>query len=582
MGYTWENQIKEIKERINITDVVAGYVTLKKSGDNFVGLCPFHNEKTPSFTVNEKKGVFHCFGCGAGGDVISFLTRIRNEGFNDTVRYLANIAGVQLEESTSDKNRHTYYSINEQLANYYHNLLFSDPAGKKAFKYLTVERGLSTKTINDSLVGYAPNRWDTAVSFLKTNKLPIPMAIDIGIIMKKQSGNDYFDRFRGRIMFPIKDYRGRVIAYGGRMFEGEEPKYLNSPDSDIYKKGMSLYGIDVAKPHIDKMGYALFVEGYMDVLLLHQHGFKNAVATTGTAVSLYHINTVSRYAHHIVFLFDGDEAGEKAALRTLEVMINSDIEGKFALLPHGYDPDTFVIKNGSDALNKLITNAESLFEYYVKKTLKGASGDIAGKLKAINSVIVLLNRIQGSPVKQELYIKKLSELSGISESSIKNSFHGGDNKRYTPKPVAAPAVRKDTDRVELTILTIIIDHPEKVHILLNDRIVDFFANRDISAIMNSIKDLYDSGVKDIKTFIFQQITDENQKAIISAAMLNDLTGENIDVLFEYAVNKIKKSYYVTEQKRLSREIARTKTSGNKESADTLLKRKKEIAVFHKQ
>ncbi|MCL5878607.1 MAG: DNA primase, partial [Deltaproteobacteria bacterium] len=303
MGYTWENQIKEIKERINITDVVAGYVTLKKSGDNFVGLCPFHNEKTPSFTVNEKKGVFHCFGCGAGGDVISFLTRIRNEGFNDTVRYLANMAGVQLEESTSDKNKHTYYSINEQLANYYHNLLFSDPAGKKAFKYLTVERGLSTKTINDALVGYAPNRWDTAVSFLKTNKLPLTMAIDIGLIMKKQSGNDYFDRFRGRIMFPIKDYRGRVIAYGGRMFEGEEPKYLNSPDSDIYKKGMSLYGIDIAKPHIDKTGFALFVEGYMDVLLLHQHGFKNAVATTGTAVSLYHINTVSRYAHHIVFLF---------------------------------------------------------------------------------------------------------------------------------------------------------------------------------------------------------------------------------------------------------------------------------------
>ena len=281
MGYTWENQIKEIKERINIADVVAGYVTLKKSGDNFVGLCPFHNEKTPSFTVNEKKGVFHCFGCGAGGDVISFLTRIRNEGFNDTVRYLANLAGVQLEESSSDKNKHTYYSINEQLANYYHNLLFSDPAGKKAFQYLTVERGLSTKTINESLVGYAPNRWDTAVSFLKTNKLPLTMALDIGIIMKKQSGNDYFDRFRGRIMFPIKDYRGRVIAYGGRMFEGEEPKYLNSPDSDIYKKGMSLYGIDVAKPHIDKTGYALFVEGYMDVLLLHQHGFKKRCSNNG-------------------------------------------------------------------------------------------------------------------------------------------------------------------------------------------------------------------------------------------------------------------------------------------------------------
>jgi DNA primase len=582
MGYTWENQVKEIKERINIVDIISGYVNLKKTGDNFVGLCPFHNEKTPSFTVNEKKGVFHCFGCGAGGDVISFLTRIKNEGFSDTVRYLANIAGVQLEEKDSDTNRNNYYSINEQLANYYHNLLFSDASGKKAFKYLTVERGLSTKTINDYVIGYAPNKWDTAVSFLKTHNVPFPMAIDIGIIVKKQKDNDFFDRFRGRIMFPIKDYRGRIIAYGGRKFEGEDPKYLNSPDSDIYKKGMSLYGIDIAKPHINKMGYAIFVEGYTDVLIMHQYGFKNTVATTGTAVSLYHVNTVARFAREAVFLFDGDEAGEKAAVRTLEVMIDSDIEGKFAVLPHGYDPDTFVIKYGSDAMNKLIGSAESLFDYYVKKALKNSPEGITGRLKAINHIIVLLRKIQSSPIKQELYIKKLAELSGISETSIKDSFHAEERKPYGQKPVPAPVVNKDIEKVELTILTIIIDHPEKVHILLDDRIVDFFTNKDISAVVRRMKDLFDSGVKDIKSFIFQQVTDEKQKAIISAAMLNDLSGEDINVLYEYAVNKIKKSYYVTEQKRLSREIAKTKASGNMETADTLLKRKKEIAVFHKQ
>jgi DNA primase len=583
MEYTRENQIKEIKERVNIVDIISGYVNLKKSGDNFVGLCPFHNEKTPSFTVNEKKGVFHCFGCGAGGDVISFLTRIRNEGFNDTVRYLANIAGVQLnDEKDSDKNRNNYYSINELLANYYHNLLFSDPSGKKAFKYLTVERGLSTKTINDYVIGYAPHTWDTAVSFLRAHNVPLNTAFDIGIIVKKQTGNDYFDRFRGRIMFPIKDYRGRIIAYGGRQFEGEEPKYLNSPDSDIYKKGMSLYGIDVAKSNINKTGYAIFVEGYMDVLIMHQYGFKNTVATTGTAVSLYHINTVSRFARDVVFLFDGDEAGEKAAIRTLEVMIDSDIEGKFALLPHGYDPDTFVIKYGSDAMNKLISDAGSLFEYYVKKALKDSQNNITGRLKAINTIIVLLKKIRGSPIKQELYIKKLAELSGVSESSIKDSFHAVERKSYGQNPVSAPAANKDIDRVELTLLTIIIDHPEKVHILLDDSIVDFFTNKDIAAVFKRIKDLYDSGIKDIKGFIFQQVNDEKQKAIISAAMLKDLSGEDVNVLYEYAVNKIKKSYYVTEQKRLSREIAKTKDSGNKETAHTLLKRKKEIAVFHKQ
>ncbi len=582
MGYTWDNQIKEIKERINIVDIIGGYVTLKKNGENFVGLCPFHNEKTPSFTVSEKKGVFHCFGCGAGGDVISFLTRIRNETFPDTVRHLAQIAGVRLEERDSDNNRTTYYAINEQLAGYYHSLLFSHPSGKKAFQYLTVERGLSTRTINDFMVGYAPNAWDTAVSFLKSHQIPLPMAAALGIIMKKQSGNDYFDRFRGRIMFPIRDYRERIIAFGGRSSGNDEPKYLNSPDSELYKKGTTLYGIDKARPHIIKTGYAVFVEGYMDALLLHQYGFNNTVATTGTAVSHYHAQTMARIGQGVVFLFDGDEAGEKAASRTLEVIIDSDIEGKFAVLPRGYDPDTFVIRHGSDAMKKLIEQAQPLFDYYVKRALQGAPDDITGRVKAINNVIVLLKKVQDSPIKQELYIKRLAALSGISETSIRAAFTAAAPKPYAQGPAPARAVIKDTSRVELTILTILIDQPEKVHILLDDRAVDFFTNRDIAAAVRRVKDLYESGIKDVRGCIFQQVTDENQKAVISAAMLNDLSGENIDVLYEYAVSKIKRSYYVAEQKRLSGEIAKTKSSGNNGTAETLLKRKKEIAIFHKQ
>ncbi len=582
MGYTRETQIKDIKERINIVDIISGYVNLKKSGDNFIGLCPFHNEKTPSFTVNEKKGVFHCFGCGAGGDVISFLMRVRNEGFNDTVKYLANVAGITLATKESDKKKDDYYSINELIANYYHHLLFADSAGKKAFKYLTVERGLSTQTINDYTIGYAPNRWDAALSFLKSHDVPVTTAFTLGIIIKKQNGNDYYDRFRGRIMFPIKDYMGRIIAFGGRMFDGEEPKYLNSPDSDVYKKGMSLYGINTAKSQVTKAGYFIFVEGYMDVLLMHQYGFKNTVATTGTAVSIYHINTVSRYARDAVFLFDGDAAGEKAAMRTLEVIIDSDIEGRYAMLPTGYDPDTFLVKYGRDAMNGIINNAQPLFESFVKRLLKDSDASIANKLRAINNILLLIQKMRSSPIKQELYIKRLSELTGISESSIRSSFGKMETSVYEKTSATPQSARSDTSRAEVILLSIVIDHPEKVHILFKDGIINTLANPEINASIRYIKTLYDSGVKNIKSTVFSQEIEERTKAVISEAMLNDLSGEDIDALYEQAVNKIKKTYYVNEQKKLSREIVQTKAAGNKDTADELLKKKKEIAVFHKQ
>lgn len=577
----WEDQIKEIKERANIVDIISNYVNLRKSGENFVGLCPFHNEKTPSFTVSEKKGVFHCFGCGAGGDVISFLTRIRNESFNDTIRYLANITGVHLETSTTDKKKNNYYSINELLANYYHSLLFSDPVGRKAFNYLSIERGLTTKTINDYMIGYAPNKWNVVETVLKSHNIPLSMAYDIGLIVKKQNSNEYYDKFRGRIMFPIKDYRGRITAFGGRQFDGEDPKYMNSPDSDIYKKGMSLYGIDIAKQYIDKKGFVLFVEGYMDALVLHQYGFKTAVATTGTAVSIYHINAVSRYTDKIVFLFDGDEAGEKAVIRTIEIMIDSDVEGRFALLPQGFDPDTFVIKYGAEALNKLIYDAKSLFDYYVGSSIKNTDNSVPSKLKAINKVFSLLKRIQNSPVKQELYIKRLSELSGISYASIKKAFNTSTVSQNKSNTYTSSS-KVEQDKTELTILTIIIDHPEKMHILLNEHGLDWFENKNIVATIKRIKELNDKGIINIKDFIFQYVTDDNQRSIISSALLNDLSGENIDVLYDYTINKLKKSYYVKEQKRLSAEIERLKTTGHKEEAYSLLKKKKEIAVFHKQ
>ncbi|MCL4557661.1 MAG: toprim domain-containing protein [Deltaproteobacteria bacterium] len=515
--------------------------------------------------------------------------RIKSEDFGDTVRHLAHLAGVSLTESAVDRRKNDYYSINELIAGHYHRLLFSDAEGRKAFKYLTAERGLSTQTINDYMLGYAPNGWDTAVSFLNANRIPLALAYDVGLVMKKQSGKDYYDRFRGRIMFPIKDHKSRIIAFGGRRFDGEEPKYLNSPDSDVYRKGTSLYGIDIARSHADSTGCFLFVEGYMDAIVMHQNGFKNTVATTGTAVSLYHANIASRFARDAVFLFDGDEAGEKAGLRTLEVIIESDIEGRMALLPPGYDPDTLLIKYGKKAMDEIINDAAPLFEYFVKKTIAGTHGTVAEKLRAIRSILVLLRRVEHSPIKQELYIQKLAELTGVSEPSIRNGLRQAGTPRYERAPVKT--VRADDavqapSQAEIVLLSIIIDHPEKMHNLFSDGIIGLLTNTDIVASIQYVKTLYESGAKDIKGTLFQRDLDDGLKAVLSAALLNDLSEEDVHALYEYAVTKIKKAYYINEQRRLSREIAKTRTAEDRGSynplVDALLKKKREIVVSHKK
>ncbi len=589
VGSIWETQIREIKERISIVEVISGYVSLKKSGNNFIGLCPFHTEKTPSFTVNEKKGVYHCFGCGTGGDVIGFLMRMKSEDFADTVRHLAHRAGVSLTESAADRKKDDYYSINELVANHYHQLLFSDTQGRKAFRYLTAERGLSTQTVNDYVLGYAPNDWNTTVSFLHANKVPLPLASDVGLVMKKQASQGYYDRFRGRIMFPIRDYRSRIIAFGGRKFDGEDPKYLNSPDSDIYRKGASLYGIDIARSHVDRAGSLIFVEGYIDALVMHQNGFKNTVATTGTAVSLYHANVASRFARCAVFLFDGDEAGEKAGLRTTEVILSSDVEGRMALLPQGYDPDTLLIKQGKEAMNKIILGAVPLFEYFVKKTIAGAQGTVAGKLQAIKDILVPLQRIEQSPIKLDLYIQKLAELTGVSESSLRSGLRKANTPVHEGSPVAAARAGTPVQapsQVETVLLSILIDHPEKMYNLYSGGIINLLTSTDIIASIHYIKTLYENGAKDIKNALFQQDLDDRVKAVLSAAIVNDLSEENVHELYEYAVTKIKKAYYVNEQRRLSREIARTSAAGDRGAhnpqIDALLKKKKEIVVSHKK
>lgn len=353
------DQVAEIKSRVDIVELISEYVTLKKAGRNFLGLCPFHNEKTPSFTVNRERQMFYCFGCGEKGDVFAFLMRLNNASFPETLTLLARRAGVVLPPSSSHRDgkstlnaREQIIQVNQSAAAYYRDTLFS-PAGKEALAYLR-GRGLKESTIEAFGLGYAPEGWRNLRHHLERKKVSLKPAREAGLIIAKEDRPDVlYDRFRNRVMFPVRDVDGRIIAFGGRILGEGEPKYLNSPESPAYTKGRQLYGLSQAKEAIRRSGYAILVEGYFDLIVLWNAGITNVVATLGTALTRDHLSLIRRYAERVAVLFDGDEAGRKALARSVELFVAAHMDARAVVLPEGLDPDDFVRRHGGDALRPL-------------------------------------------------------------------------------------------------------------------------------------------------------------------------------------------------------------------------------------
>lgn len=458
-----EELIDEIKERVNITDVVSEYVSLKKVGANHKGLCPFHSEKTPSFTVNEGKQIFYCFGCGAGGNVITFLMKASGMEFPDAVTELAKRAGVTIPETsgkfTPQKNdrQEALYKINESAASFYHSLLSES---EKARSYLK-KRGLAEETINDYKVGYGGDGWDSLYGFLSKKGLSLTLVEELGLIIPKKSGG-YYDRFRGRVIFPISDIHGRVIGFGGRSIDGSEPKYLNSSESVLFKKSDSLYGITVARRWIKESDEALIVEGYMDLLSLHEAGIKNSVATLGTALTAGHLRLIKRLSSNIVTVFDADQAGVKATLRSIDLFITEGVTATVLTMPEGHDPDTFVREKGAEGFKKAIKSAMPIMEFFINEALKGKNAtEIQEKLKVIEEVFPYIERLP-SRIEQEHYIKIVSERTGVKEESLarelRNRGSGGPKKSGVKLP--DKVILSGAQTAEKKIIQLLLKYPE--------------------------------------------------------------------------------------------------------------------------
>lgn len=418
-----EDLVEEIKARVDIVEVISEYVRLKKRGQNYVGLCPFHSEKTPSFTVSQSKGMFYCFGCGAGGDIFTFLMRQEGLTFPEAVERLAERAGIRLEErqqgqagSSLRREKERLYQINALAARFYHLFLLQHPEAAGAREYLH-QRQVSTEAVEKFELGYAPESPSAVVEYLRRHGFK-PYEIARAGLSASRYPEGTRDRFRRRLMFPIKDIAGRVIGFGGRALDDSHPKYLNTPETLLFQKGRHLYGLHLAAPGIRRQDRALVVEGYMDAITAWQHGVDNVVATLGTALTVEQARELKRYASEVVIAYDADEAGRTAALRNLSILAGTGLKVRILLLPEGKDPDEFLKARGGEAFQKLIEEAQPWLIYVIEQAVRTHDlTDPGGCVAAIKEVVPYLAELE-SAIERDTYVRLLSRRTGQAETAI--------------------------------------------------------------------------------------------------------------------------------------------------------------------
>lgn len=413
-----EEILEKIKEQSDIVDVISETVKLKRSGRNFSGLCPFHNEKSPSFSVSQDKQIYKCFGCGEAGNVITFVMKNKNLPFVDAVKYLAERVNIVIEDESGKRNKTTekkeqIYNVNVEAARFFFSNLINTKSSKEYF----LNRGIQEETIKKFGLGFAKDSWNNLIFHLRKKGFKDELLLEAGLVSTSEKKGNQYDRFRNRVMFPVFDYRGKVIGFGGRVLDDSKPKYLNSPETLVFQKGTNLYGLNFAIKNKIPDRYFIIVEGYMDLITLHQYGITNVVASLGTALTTSQARLLKRYADKVIISYDADVAGQTATLRGLEILREAGFDVRVLNIPKGKDPDEFVRSNGSEAFKKLINDAEPLIDYRLKRAEDGID------FKESNSLVKYGNRVTHiladlDPVEKDVYVKKISENTGIREQTL--------------------------------------------------------------------------------------------------------------------------------------------------------------------
>lgn len=517
MVFISDEKKNEILENSDIVAIIGDYVDLKKSGNSYKGLCPFHNEKTPSFTVDDRKQLFHCFGCGEGGDVVSFIMHKEGLSYIDSMKYLAKKAGIKLDDTKSSKENkilNRYYDINKDIMMYFYKNLLTDKAGQIYLK----NRGFRSNIVNTFMLGFAKNSWDDLLNYVKNKDYLLDDIENLGLIKKSQNGK-YYDKYRNRLIFPIINHYGKVIGFGGRSIDSTMPKYLNSPESQVFKKRYNLYGLNIFKKQSNKD--IILVEGYMDVIGLNNQGIDQAVASLGTSLTSDQAKLLKRYAKNVYICYDEDNAGIKATDRAIEILLDEGIKPNIISLEKGLDPDDFVKKYGRDAFIKKMDEASDVYNYKYNKILDlYAESKDNEKFEKLNLFIEFLSSIK-SDLTREIFINNVSKLFDIDKSTLKESvLKYNDNYKKTYKNQNKDSFYNKNDFKNFNTNQNTIIERKKYSVSTNElETLRLYLNQKDEYDEN--KDFFDQVIVDEKLLEIKQYIDKNGFDKISENFSND-------------------------------------------------------------
>jgi len=583
MGFYSEDIVSEIRSRADIVEVISEYVSLQKRGENYVGLCPFHSEKTPSFHVSSEKQLFYCFGCGAGGNVFTFLMKKENLNFPEVLRLLADRLQINLPsgqhegEMTRDfQQKREQLRLNKSVAEFFHNALLNTREGQKGLEYLK-KRGITPETAERFQLGYALPVWDSLIRHFRSQGVDIDALQKSGLVIARKDGKGYYDRFRDRIMFPIEDVTKNIVGFGGRVVGPGEPKYLNSPETPVFSKGENLYALSMIKkdPELD----VIIVEGYMDCISLQQSGFTQAVASLGTALTQKQARLLKKYTGSVVLAYDTDSAGQAATMRGMEILTKEGLNVRILRLPAGKDPDEFIRKKGRDAFREQVSGAMGQVDYKLdlaKKDIDIKSSE--GKVRFIRKAINVLSEISNE-VEMEIYVQKIASQLNIPVQALKDEIKKKrfPNNGFKYKKSLTRDNNKESSKIspitgaykaERMIIKFFIENETVREMVVKNLAPSNFMNQGTHKIAGVLFEMAQSG-KPIKTDDIFNYLDQDASSELSGIIMSNPEFCDDDMI-NSLVGKIKENYLKHAIKQVREQIKKAEALGEREETINLL------------
>ncbi|MBT6347436.1 MAG: DNA primase [Nitrospina sp.] len=584
-----ENIINEIRERTDIVAVISEHVVLKKTGQNFKGLCPFHSEKSPSFTVSPEKRIYHCFGCGAGGNVFKFLMEVQSISFPDAIKILAERVGIPLPQNTSgyssdpkQKERDALRKLNEAAMRYFQSLLKNPETGLNARNYLS-SRHFDAEILERYRIGWSAPTWRGLLDHVQKNSSITPeKLVQAGLAVQKDGTSTFYDRFRGRVIFPIKDIHGNIIAFGGRATtDAEQPKYLNSPETSLYQKSETLFGIDLAKQAMRKQNQAILVEGYFDQIRAVQHGVENVVATCGTALTAKQAGVIRNHAETVILIFDSDPAGRSASKKGFDILLEQGLNVKIVALPEGQDPDSFIHEKGAEAFLHEIENAKHFIESYIDALIEKTPGKTpADRVSLANQVLPLLAKVKNS-VERTAWLEKFTSKTGIDDwtflKELKKALSQNQTQLAKIDNDLAPLLNLEKHLVHL-----ILSDKETARAILLELDPEDFSDPDFKAIAQVCREKVEAD-EDLKLDqLLDQTEDPRIRTILSRFGMEPVEFEAPERTVKECVRKFKNIHLKSKIKELKTQRLEAAKSGQIERSQEIQDQLREmhLALSH--